>query len=144
VSGGAITILESDSRARPVSGIAVDAHYVYFALSGSCTSPVGGAPCPPPQPTDSAIIRVPIGGGATTVLATDTDIGGIAVDAQYVYRVTPYDSVKFAPLSGGGGARVLAPNELAYLGPVVQNGSVYWASMAGATTSIIKRSDAPP
>jgi hypothetical protein len=143
VTGGAITILESDSRARTVSGITVDSHYVYFALSGSCTSPVGGAQCPPPQPTDSAIIRVPIGSGATTVLATDTDIAGIAVDAQYVYWVAPYDSVKFAPLSGGWGARVLASNELAYLGPVVQSGSVYWVSMAGATTSVIKRSDAP-
>ena len=134
LAGGTSTVLMTDPLARLVTGVAVDGTYAYVALSGGCASPIGGPPCPAPSPTTSAIVRVPLGGGAAMTIATDYDVAGIAVDGVNVYWIDPYDSVKWTPLPAEGSspiaASTLAEDPAATIGPVVDAEAVYWGSGA--------------
>ena len=134
LAGGTSTVLMTDPLSRLVSGVAVDGTYAYVALSGGCASPIGGSPCPAPSPTTSAIVRVPLGGGAAVTLATDYDVAGIAVDGVNVYWIDPYDSVKWTPLPAEGSSPIvgstLTEDLAATIGPVVDANAVYWGSGA--------------
>jgi hypothetical protein len=134
LSGGPVTVLVPAPVGYPlnaIDGLALDATYVYFAFSSTCNAPIGAPPCPAPSPTASAIMRVPIAGGAATTVVTDYNVEGVAVDAQNIYWIDPYDSVKWAPLESDGGAavaHVLAIDGGVFIGPVLTDGAVYWAS----------------
>jgi hypothetical protein len=134
LSGGPVTVLVPAPvgfAINSINGLALDATYVYFALSTTCNPPIGAPPCPTPSPTAAPIMRVPIAGGAATTVVTDYNVGGIAVDGKNVYWIDPYDSVKWAPLGiddGAAVANVLATDSTAYVGPVLTDGAVYWVS----------------
>lgn len=145
LAGGSPGVLASNSNQAQASGLALDATYVYWTVSGACASRVGEPPCPTPSPNAASINRVPIAGGTAVVLATDAAATGIAVDDKNVYWITPYDSVKWMPLAPGAapGVRTLAAGESVYLGPVLAGDAVYWVSVDGAGTSQIKHTATP-
>jgi len=131
LSGGPVTVLVPASVGSVINGLAVDATYVYFAFSSTCNASLGAPSCPTPSPMASPIMRVPIAGGAATVVVTDYNVDGIAVDGKNVYWIDPYDSVKWASLASNDGAavaNVLAEDSTADVGPVLTDGSVYWVS----------------
>jgi hypothetical protein len=142
-SGGPVTILARTSNGQPAAGIAVDAQSVYWTESSGCSARIGAPPCPSPPPRAS-IRRVPVDGGASALLATDSDAAGIAVDGAEVYWIDPYASIKWMAVgSGATSVQTLVANEPAYLGPVVAPDGVYWVAIDGMGTSTIKRAGRP-
>ncbi len=135
LAGGAITTLVSNQQG--VNGLAVAGGFVYWTNQVSTGSTCGVCP-PPPAPTlgDGTLNRVPIGGGATTVLAQSYGAGGVALDETYAYW-TDGKTISAVPLAGGTG-RVLA-NEGAWVGPVVDSCYVYWVDTANTEIKRVAR-----
>ncbi|MBK9000712.1 MAG: hypothetical protein IPM35_33745 [Myxococcales bacterium] len=120
---GAAVLLASSadtpSLKAPVD-IAVDATHVYFTASAFNAGNQG------------AIIRVPIGGGAPEVLATNqTAPFSIALDQTHVYWVNAGASasvMRVAKSGGSGNGEVLALNQASPSGLSVDDAHVYWAN----------------
>jgi hypothetical protein len=77
--------------------------------------------------------KVPLRGGATTtIVASESAFGGLAVDATSVYFTDGYDDVSKAPLAGGPILPLAMPagTDLA-----VDAQHVYWTTRTGAQTS---------
>jgi len=149
-AGGALTTLATGANNPNVTAIAVDERSVYWTTLAAleCALPPGiGLFC------GGAVMRVPKGGGSSTVLATgQTGPHALAIDATNVYWATlacPSDggaclgAVNQAPkggLSDGG-----APTALAWGQPVavaVDAMHVYFAdegpAVNGAASGVIK------
>jgi hypothetical protein len=88
VGGGAATTLAS-GQPHPF-GIALDGANVYWTNMGSSGRAQGtGVPGLAPPTNDGAVMKVPLGGGTVTTLASCQSIPmGIAVDATSVYWIT--------------------------------------------------------
>lgn len=107
------------------SALAVDATSVYWTtLSGlsSATGELGGM-----------VMKVPIGGGKPTTLATSPTPWAIAVDASNVYWAEAgcvYDdtacAILEAPLSGGAPTTLVASQQFAIADLAVTASHVYW------------------
>lgn len=112
------------------AALAVDDSYVYFALNGS--------------PTGS-IVRVPIGGGAQTTIASGRlpDLMAIAVDATRVYWIEGYGTIgqgAVAAVDKSGGTPVILASGLQDPSAIaVDDSNVYVANTAdGEIESIAK------
>jgi hypothetical protein len=136
LAGGAVTTL-AVGQTKP-SGLAVSATDVFWSVDGSCSEPVSGPPCPPPVMTASAVRRVSIAGGMPTVVANEYEIVGVAVDGANVFWTYPYDSVRFTPAAGGPSASIAGTLGV-YVGPVLDQDSVYWVAAVGGAGSQIMR-----
>jgi hypothetical protein len=106
------------------SGVAVDSSYVYW------TDEVGGIDA---GPTNTGIVlRMPIGGGAITTIATAQNIPlSLMADATSVYWVDQGDitmadgMVMKAPLAGGS-AVTLATGQDTIFDLAIDGANVYW------------------
>lgn len=107
------TILAS-AQAAPVS-IAVDATHVYWTAQGNGNIGMG----------TGTVMKVPIGGGAAVTLASGAWIvGGLAVDASYVYYSNYVQGLMKVPLGGGSPVSVALAD--AQYGLVLDSTSLYW------------------
>ncbi len=142
-TGGTVVVLatspnKATSLVQTPGGLAIGADSVYWTTNTACGGPAGAA-CPPQSDAGSSVNRVPLGGGSVEVLATDSAVAGIAVDAKNVYWVNPNQSIKWLPVEGDASfphGRVLVADDLAYLGPVLSGGALYWASGNGLVWTI--------
>ena len=102
-------------------GIAVDASYVYW--TDGANRYLGG-----PNLTDGKVVRMPIGGGAATLLASGLGgPGDMTVDATAVYFAGVDGTIKKVPLAGGEPVTLVSGQE-SPRGVVVDATSVYWVS----------------
>jgi hypothetical protein len=155
LGGGASIPLVSAGWDEPLHyGFAVDASRVYFARASVWQAPiVGGAATAlsPPDPfqdygiavdaTDvywvggdpslsASIIKVPIAGGPSTVLATGQSSGPLAVDDTYVYWMDVNHGMTRVPK--GGGAVSTLPSTPLSLDDLVQDGAfLYYLNLNG-------------
>jgi hypothetical protein len=105
------------------SALAIDSTSVYWARSSFTTTEDSGTP-------PAAILKVPLGGGATTTLAM-TYAKGIAIDATSLYWVVNIGPVMKVPLDGGA-SRILALNQNS-LAVAVDARNVYWTNQVCAS-----------
>jgi hypothetical protein len=122
LAGGSVTTLVAN--AQGINGIAVSSGYVYWTNFAGAVGSCGLCPAPPaPMVGDGTLNRMPVSGGATTVLASGYGAEGLAVDATHAYW-SDGQTIAAVPL-GGGAAEVLA-DEGAWVGPVIDACYVYW------------------
>ena len=81
---------------------------------------------------DTALVKVPRGGGVVTTLATQTGVGHIAVDSTTLYWAALEAGVMSVPLHGGT-PTTLASADYA-LDVAVDATSVYWVDALGPST----------
>jgi hypothetical protein len=79
----------------PTSALAIDATNIYWAISG-CVDVT--RPC---NREASVVLKVPLGGAAPTVLATDTCSSPIAIDANSLYCTVKHCTDGFGWADGG-------------------------------------------
>jgi hypothetical protein len=122
IGGGTPTTVTSTSL-QPSGGIAVDATSVYWTAIGA-------------DPSSAAILKAPLGGGASTTLTVHQGTvwpGGLAVDETSVYWIDGDGNVSKVPLNGGPPTRLatidVAGNNHSI---AVDSTSVYWAYNAGS------------
>jgi hypothetical protein len=114
--GGRWTALATWKDPNLGAAIALDATNVYWSQGGTGT-----------------VMKMPVGGGAPTTLATrQGEPGGIAVNASSVYwlNLNIGGTLVKAPL-GGGAPRTLASRQWDVEGIAAGAGGVYWASKNG-------------
>lgn len=123
------------SALAPSGCIAVDATHVYFA----------DGECPPYGPCKGNVLRVPVGGGFVSTLATlplDVNCQGMAVDAENVYltNIGSGDStgtVLSVPIAGGV-VHTLASAQAAPWAIAIDSTSVYWTNAAPDAGAVVK------
>jgi hypothetical protein len=122
--GGGAPLMVAEDKGGLTSGVAVDSTYVYWT---SEASPDGGSPL-----NTGSVMKTPIGGGATTVLATGQSIPlDLKVDATNLYWVnqgettTPNGMVMKLPLAGGA-AVALATGQNTVFDLAIDSTNVYW------------------
>jgi hypothetical protein len=130
-SGGASMMLVPNAATLSVVAIAANGQDVYWLDQGSDS----------PFFDDGRVMRVPVGGGVPTVIASgQSNLSGLAIDATSVYwtsrgtqsRCNSDGSLMRAPLRGGAPVTLVA-NEEGPSGVALDATSVYWIS-AGDTT----------
>ena len=130
IAGGPIVTLASGLDA--ITGVAVDAYYLYFLDQTTDVDPDSGALAP-----HGTVERVPLDAQSRPqLLATArASLGGIAVDGNYVYftQSTPSASGSSAPTGSvwrlphaGGPSESLATGQLRPSRIVVDSGNLYW------------------
>jgi hypothetical protein len=122
--GGGTPLMVAEDHGGLTSGIAVDSSYVYWT---SEASPDGGSPL-----NTGSIMKTPIGGGASKVLATGQSIPlDLKVDATNLYWVNqgettaPNGMVMKLPLAGGS-AVTLAKGQNTVFDLAIDSTNVYW------------------
>ena len=116
VSGGPVTTLATVDA--DVTALTLDTQYLYFVV-------------------DDALTRLPLGGGATSVVANGfTGTIALKVDSGNVYATidrgnNPTGSVVRVPVTGGT-PTVLASSQWDPYGLAVDGNCVYWADMESA------------
>jgi hypothetical protein len=125
LAGGSTSTLAVSSHLRGSTdgSIAVDSTSVYVAVN------LVGVP--------GTIVRVPIGGGQLTTIASEQSPLSVAVDATNVYWTNDDGaggSVARAPL--GGGAPTTLSTGPAASGIAVDGSSVYWTNEDGTVMSV--------
>ena len=130
LDGGDATVLATQQSGS--TGITADGANVYWTVDRGVGATCGMCPPPPaPQPTDSAIYRVPIGGGAVSTVATGYRVDSVASDGTNVYWLDTYaKTLSTAPVQGGE-PTVLVADAAGSLGPVVDEHAVYWVDADG-------------
>ena len=124
----------AEDKGGLTSGVAVDSGYVYWT---SEASPDGGSAL-----NTGSVMKTPIGGGATKVLATGQAIPlDLKVDATNLYWVnqgevtTPNGSVMKLPLAGGSPV-TLAAGQNTVFDLAIDSTNVYWNNWGQQTLTM--------
>jgi hypothetical protein len=136
IGGGAPQTLALAPSETTVNALAIDSGYVYWAKSSSYS-------LSPTAPSDGAVMKTPVTGGATTILASgQIEPYSVAVSGGVVYW-SAQDGIMSVP-TGGGSPVVFAPADDDVFRLKLAGGKAFWAVQeANDTTSIRTRELAP-
>ena len=164
LAGTILLLFACKGQSGPAAGTGTDGALgsVATPLHGPCLDwSVGGGPVPAPLASgrsgpfaiaadrtnvywteDGAVMSVPIGGGAPTMLATASSSRAIGVDAENVYWADS-TGVRSVPL-GGGVPTTLFSGSTDAEGIAVDDTRVYWTDRVAGTVMSVPRAGGAP